>query len=79
MILVEPFAALETSLAYNALDVINLERLMVEAYNRKIGETPFALVNELTLPEVPSDLLYEPDKDTYERMRRKIQGRGQLT
>ncbi len=70
-------AALETLLAYNALDVINLERLMVEAYNRKIGETPFALVNELTLPEVPTDLPYEPDMDTIERMRRKIQGRGQ--
>ena len=31
---------LETLLAYNALDVINLEQLMVRAYNLKIAGTP---------------------------------------
>ena len=69
-------AALETLLAYNALDVINLERLMVLAYNKKIEETPFALVNELPLPEVPTDLPYKPDMETIEKIRKKIQGRG---
>ena len=32
---------LETLLAYNAEDVLNLEQLLVEAYNRKLGQTPF--------------------------------------
>jgi uncharacterized protein YprB with RNaseH-like and TPR domain len=34
--------ALETLLAYNVQDTLNLEILMVEAYNRKLAETPFA-------------------------------------
>jgi len=33
--------ALETLLAYNVQDTINLERLMVEAYNRNVAATPF--------------------------------------
>src|SRR5262249_32749913 len=65
-------AALETLLAYNALDVVNLERLMVEAYNKKIEETPFALVNELPLPIPPETLPFQPDLETIERIRRKI-------
>ncbi len=34
--------ALETLLAYNIADTVNLERLMVEAYNRKVAQTPFS-------------------------------------
>ncbi|HYT87460.1 MAG TPA: ribonuclease H-like domain-containing protein [Gemmataceae bacterium] len=34
--------ALETLLAYNVQDALNLEILMVEAYNRKLDDTPFA-------------------------------------
>lgn len=46
--------ALETLLAYNMEDVVNLEPLMVEAYNRSVKETPF--FEELTLeyPRKPS-------------------------
>ena len=33
---------LETLLAYNALDVINLETLMFLAFNQKLAQTPFA-------------------------------------
>lgn len=40
-------AALETLLAYNIADVVNLETLMVAAYNLKVEETPFP---ELVLP-----------------------------
>lgn len=65
-------AALDTLLAYNTLDVVNLERLLVEAYNRKIGETPFALVNELPIPEFPESLPIKPDPDTLERIRNKL-------
>jgi uncharacterized protein YprB with RNaseH-like and TPR domain len=42
--------ALETLLAYNAQDVLNLERLMVEAYNRKVQATPFAHSHRLPPP-----------------------------
>ena len=34
--------ALETLLAYNVQDTVNLERLLVEAYNRNVAATPFA-------------------------------------
>jgi uncharacterized protein YprB with RNaseH-like and TPR domain len=48
--------ALETLLAYNIEDTINLERLAVEAYNRNIALTPFAddlLLNWPALPQNP--------------------------
>jgi uncharacterized protein YprB with RNaseH-like and TPR domain len=48
--------ALESLLAYNLQDTINLEHLMVTAYNMKAGETPFAAARRLpkaVLPENP--------------------------
>ena len=45
---------LETLLAYNALDTIDLEPLMVLAYNQKLQQTPFAQ-NQLELPTVPEN------------------------
>ena len=48
--------ALESLLAYNVQDTINLERLLVTAYNLKITHTPFAAekrVPEAILPENP--------------------------
>ena len=67
--------SLETLLAYNSLDVINLERLMIEAYNRKIEETPFSLTNELPLPEFPEELEIEPDEGAIGKIRRKLSAR----
>jgi uncharacterized protein YprB with RNaseH-like and TPR domain len=43
--------ALDTLLAYNIEDVINLETLMIRAYNLKIKETCF--LNSHTIPEPP--------------------------
>lgn len=43
-------AALETLLAYNCADVVNLEALMVMAYNQKLKETPFAGARTLQDP-----------------------------
>ena len=40
--------ALQTLLAYNIEDSVNLERLAIEAYNRNLRETPFA--HQLALP-----------------------------
>ena len=44
---------LETLLAYNIEDTVNLERLAVEAYNRNIESTPFAGKLELVCPPPP--------------------------
>lgn len=46
-------AALETLLAYNIADTVNLETLMVHAYNRKVAQTPFANTLHLTMPTPP--------------------------
>ena len=67
--------SLETLLAYNSLDVVNLERLIVEAYNRKIEETPFALANELPLPVVPDDFGVKPHEESLEKIRRTLSAR----
>ena len=42
--------ALETLLAYNVLDAVNLEVLMVKAYNLKLMGTPFLETHELSEP-----------------------------
>jgi len=47
--------ALETLLAYNLQDVINLELLMVSAYNTKVAHTPFGQSHFLPLPAVPEN------------------------
>jgi hypothetical protein len=44
---------LDTLLAYNIMDTVNLERLMVEAYNRYLARTPFAGEHRLLLPAAP--------------------------
>lgn len=43
-------AALETLLAYNCADVINLEQLMVHAYNANVKGTPFGTQRQLRKP-----------------------------
>ena len=49
-------AALETLLAYNSADAVNLERMMVIAYNEKLKDTPFYdayRMEEPVSPEIP--------------------------
>jgi uncharacterized protein YprB with RNaseH-like and TPR domain len=60
--------ALETLLAYNIEDVVNLETLMVTAYNLKIKRTPFARSNAFEAPKSPA-LPFKPDKQTIDRIR----------
>lgn len=63
--------ALETLLAYNSQDAINLEALMVEAFNRKIGQTPFA--RRLRLPAThPSRNPFDAHRRTIDRYRREV-------
>ena len=46
--------ALETLLAYNIEDVVNLEILMVEAYNLNLEKTPFYDSHRLSYPTSPN-------------------------
>jgi uncharacterized protein YprB with RNaseH-like and TPR domain len=60
--------ALETLLAYNSQDIINLEALIVMAYNFKLKATPFFRVNELPEPAVP-EIPVKGDAETIERIK----------
>ncbi|MFW6108768.1 MAG: ribonuclease H-like domain-containing protein, partial [bacterium] len=59
--------ALDTLLAYNTLDVVHLERLLVFAYNTCLAATPFADRRSLAEPEPPS-LPFQPDPQTLRRV-----------
>lgn len=65
--------ALETLLAYNIEDTVNLERLLVEAYNRNVLSTPFGKNLTLPLPKAPP-IPYLSDFHTVERLRNSIRG-----
>lgn len=61
---------LETLLAYNVEDVVNLEMLMVKVYNMKTKDTPFH--GTLNLPDpVPPHLSYTPDDAVLNQIRQK--------
>jgi uncharacterized protein YprB with RNaseH-like and TPR domain len=63
--------ALETLLAYNIEDTVNLERLLVSAYNINVDSTPFA--EELRLPfPVQPPLPFQPDQSCVEKIRRRF-------
>ncbi|HBG46641.1 MAG TPA: exonuclease [Deltaproteobacteria bacterium] len=61
--------ALETLMAYNIQDVVNLEPLMITAHNLKTSATPFEEAYRIELPSPPMDLPFKPDLDTIERIR----------
>ncbi|MBU4263669.1 MAG: ribonuclease H-like domain-containing protein [Proteobacteria bacterium] len=63
--------ALQTLLAYNIADAVNLEPLLVHAYNLNIAHTPFALSNYIPLPESPAPDFY-PDKEILLKIREMI-------
>lgn len=59
--------ALDTLVAYNIKDVVNLEALLVYAYNRKLSDTPFrdeSVSGPATAPASP----YRPDPGTIRRI-----------
>ena len=63
--------ALDTLLAYNALDTVNLETLMVTAYNRKLEQTPFVTTHWLPAPD-PPELPFEADRATIDRLKAQL-------
>jgi uncharacterized protein YprB with RNaseH-like and TPR domain len=67
--------ALETLLAYNIEDVVNLEKLMVTAFNEKIK--PLALLCIESLPEpVPPEIPFTPDRAIIDRIKYRSPVRG---
>lgn len=67
--------ALETLLAYNIADTVNLEALMVKAYNAMVQRTPFAGSHSLPLPPVPVSPC-TADRETVDRVLRSIGRQG---
>jgi len=60
--------ALDTLLAYNIEDVINLETLMIKAYNLKIKETCFS--DSHTIPEPPKAMNpMKPDPQVLQKLK----------
>ncbi len=63
--------ALETLLAYNTLDVVNLATLAALAYNLKLADTPFAASHRLAVPK-PPPLPFSPHAETIRRLREEL-------
>jgi len=61
--------ALETLLAYNVQDAINLERLLAVAYNKKLKDTPFQRSHRMDIPAAPENP-FKPDPGVVRRLRR---------
>ncbi len=59
--------ALETLLAYNIQDVVNLEPLMITSYNLKLEGTPFLKSHRLPMPYAPK-LPFNPDPKTIRKI-----------
>ena len=59
--------ALETLLAYNVTDVLNLETLLVFAYNEKLLNTPFQNSHKLPFPTPPENP-FKADENTLRKV-----------
>ncbi|SDT84189.1 ribonuclease H-like domain-containing protein [Desulfobacula phenolica] len=62
--------ALETLLAYNIEDVINLETLMIKSYNLNIQNTPFFNTHTIEEPPKPKNP-FKADLKTIQRLKHK--------
>jgi uncharacterized protein len=69
--------ARETLLAYNVEDTVNLETLMVHAYNLNIADTPFAESHRLPLPTRPV-LPFRADPDLVSRLKERMESQAPL-
>ncbi len=63
--------ALETLLCYNIHDVVNLETLLVMAYNLKIKTSPFEQSHWQVMPTAP-EIPFAPDRATIDRIKGRI-------
>lgn len=64
---------LETLLAYNVEDTVNLESLLVQAYNLKLAGTPFAESHRLDMP-IPPERAFLPDVALIARLQGRMRG-----
>ncbi len=62
--------ALESLLAYNIEDTVNLERLLVEAYNRNTATTPFGDELFIDIPQ-PADIPFQADLDYIQKFKNR--------
>jgi uncharacterized protein YprB with RNaseH-like and TPR domain len=60
--------ALETLLAYNIADAVNLESLMVIAYNKRVESMPFSGELRLAMPK-PPEIPYRPNREIIRRLK----------
>jgi hypothetical protein len=65
-------SALETLLAYNIEDVVNLETLMILAYNMNLKKTPFVKTHYLTIPKKPRSPFFA-NKRLIQKMKQRHQ------
>ncbi len=63
---------METLLAYNMADTVNLETLMVQAFNMKVSETPFHKLR-IPLPRPPC-IPFKPDAALIDELRQDYFG-----
>lgn len=63
--------ALETLLAYNILDAVNLEPLMIKAFNMKLQSTPFEQTHSIKACPTPPENPFHADMETVERLKSK--------
>ena len=63
--------ALETLLAYNIADTVNLEKLMIVAFNQLIKNTPFHISQKITKWDPPTNP-FQADSETLDRVMRYL-------
>ncbi len=63
-------SALDTLLAYNIEDVVNLEYLMHSAYNMKLHELGFGVEHHISIPPRPT-IPFEVDKELVTRIKQE--------
>lgn len=62
--------ALETLLAYNIEDVINLETLMIKAYNLNISRTVFSQTHKIKQPAKKINIPFQADLHIIEKLKK---------
>lgn len=60
--------ALETLLCYNIYDAVNLESLLVKAYNLKLKDSPFERTHRQVMPATPK-ISFAADQETIEQIK----------
>ena len=66
-------AALNSLLAYNVQDTVNLEQLMVMAYNLNLRRTPFFNRHQMAAPAIPANP-FKPDVAVLQRIKARYEG-----